>query len=502
MNGRKTKAAQLAVFGFVTFLVISAVFSAPAGAQAWPAFFDPNQLLTLNLQMDPADWDTVQNDLTFDIAKPAWFWLDGEDSILVGVRRKSCDALGGSPHFLKVSLKIDINEYVPAQIWHSLKKLSLENGDDVDVVSEGFSWYLHELATYPDGYGYTHSAGNASWVKLYINGYYTGVYINTEQRDKQFMRNRLLYISGETWLYKNVSDNVTRLEFGFGNSPTYQALCYQPFADTATCPTPDFIELSLELPELINMQAMLTMAAVNMFAQNDDGLFMNGRNSYFIDFLSSSWLRMYFPWDLDASINSGVTEIYPSGSEYSDTLLAAPMFRNQYTEIMLNLLSGPFAEANLIAFLNATEALLTEALEADPNNQMVSVPGRFDELRSWVPVRRAQAYSQLDDLTGVMPSPDVERISFYYPSPNPSRTTTRMGWAMPSEAPVRLQVFDVTGRLVATLVDERRMIRGEHGVIWNGLNRYGHRVPAGVYFARIEAGPWSSVRKIVRLRHH
>jgi hypothetical protein len=90
-------------------------------------------------------------------------------------------------------------------------------------------------------------------------------------------------------------------------------------------------------------------------------------------------------------------------------------------------------------------------------------------------------------------------FSFYPPSPNPSRTATRLDWVMPSEAHVRLRVYDVTGRLVSTLVDERRHA-GEHDAIWTGVDRGGRAVAAGVYFARLEAGESSSVRKIVRLR--
>ena len=409
MNDRKKKSALLAVFSFVTFLVVTGILSVPAEAQEWPDIFDPTQLRTLNLEMDPLDWDMIQNDLTFDIEKPAWFWLDGEDSILVGVRHKSSDALNGSPDFLKVALKIDINEYVPGQVWHNLKKLSLENGDDVDVLAEGFAWRLHHVANCAEGYGYTHSPAYASWVKLYINGYYTGVYVNAEQRDKQFLKNRLLYVAGETWLYKKVGSDYTRLDVGVGNSPTLEALCYSPFADDPTCSTSPPDTLAAELPLLINMQSMLTMAAVNTFAQNPDALFTHGKNVYFADFLGGR-TRMHIPWDQDSALSETMPEIYPSGGKYSDTLLAVPEFRDQYTQIMYDLLDGPFAETDLTAFLNATEVLLTSALNADPNNQIPegeTVADRFDELRSWVTNRRAQAYSLLDLLTDAT-IPDVE----------------------------------------------------------------------------------------------
>ena len=84
--------------------------------------------------MGPEDWSTIKSDTTFNIEVPAMFWADGDldepDPILVSVRRKSADALGD-----KVSLKIDINEYVD-QKWNGIKKLSEGNSDDVDVVAE------------------------------------------------------------------------------------------------------------------------------------------------------------------------------------------------------------------------------------------------------------------------------------------------------------------------------------------------------------------------------
>ena len=124
-------------------LIAAAVLSIlqpPVGAETWPEVFDPLELLTLNLDVDPGDWEVVQGDLSFNIEVPARFHADGEESLLVSLRRKPGNTLGP-----KVSLKIDINEFED-QSWRGLKKLSLENGYETDVISEGFAWYLHRLA--------------------------------------------------------------------------------------------------------------------------------------------------------------------------------------------------------------------------------------------------------------------------------------------------------------------------------------------------------------------
>ncbi|MCK4413097.1 MAG: CotH kinase family protein [Candidatus Eisenbacteria sp.] len=482
----------------VTSLLSVAILLTPAHAQGWPEIFDPLQVLTLNLEMNPLDWATIQNDETFDIEVPANFWADGEEPILVSVRRKSADPLTEAEGFLKVSLKIDINEYVSGQTWHDLKKVSLENGDDQDVVSEGLAWHLHRLASGVEGYGYP--AGHGCWVTLYINGIYTGVYVSVEQRDEQFLRNRDLYVSGETWLYKLGDIGEAELKVGEGDSPTYEALCYSPFrSDGSACETPGPATLAAELPLLVNMQGMLTLAAVNAFATNPDALFTHGKNVFFADFLGGR-TRMYFPWDLDSVIRDSGSSIYPSGSAYAEVLLGVPEFHDLFTQIMNNLLCGPLAAGDLVTFLDDVEGLLAEALENDPNNQIgedETVAEHFDELRSWVTARVEHAFSELNIPTSVRIPESMSGMSLYQPRPNPSCTTTRIDWAMRDEGHVRLRIFDTMGRLVTTLVDEEKR-PGEYSVAWRGLDRNGHVVPAGVYFARLHAGPWFSVREIIR----
>jgi hypothetical protein len=71
-------------------------------------------------------------------------------------------------------------------------------------------------------------------------------------------------------------------------------------------------------------------------------------------------------------------------------------------------------------------------------------------------------------------------------SPNPLNpigtlryTTTRQGYA-------RVRLFDLSGRLVREMLDERSVEPGEHEVMIDGLNSRGQRLASGVYFFRIE----------------
>ncbi len=60
-------------------------------------------------------------------------------------------------------------------------------------------------------------------------------------------------------------------------------------------------------------------------------------------------------------------------------------------------------------------------------------------------------------------------------------------------------VFDVAGRRVRTLVDERRPA-GVFSVAWNGEDDRGQRVASGVYFYRMRAGAFVDTKKMVLLK--
>lgn len=387
--------------------------SAQAQIPDWPGIFEPNQLQTLNIQTVNTDgWDVIRYDMTFDIEVPALFWADGEEDnkLYVSVRRKSGDALPSETDPFKISLKIDINEYVSGQKWHSLNKLSLENGDDQDVVAEGVACNLHRMASVPEGYGYDAWRGN--WVKVYVNGVYRGVYVNVEQVDKQFLRNRGLYVKDHIWLYKQEGQGDFVLEVGDElnpASPAVLALCYEPFACTRftepLCPTPDEENLIADMNEWINIQGLLAMEATDALMSNTDTLFNHYKNNFFLDFdYCIGRKRMYLPWDVDsvmAGIDMDIYERDRGATTWQQIILGNPTLRSHYNKIIRDLLNGPLSEANIHAFLDMIEPVLTGALTADPYNQL-STPGlagvqeRFDSLRGWIPDRIANVLAQVD----------------------------------------------------------------------------------------------------------
>lgn len=84
--------------------------------------------------------------------------------------------------------------------------------------------------------------------------------------------------------------------------------------------------------------------------------------------------------------------------------------------------------------------------------------------------------------------------------PNPFNPKTTIEFGIASAVGVRLEVFDVSGRLVRTLVDEANMRTGTYRVLWNGNDSNGHAVAAGVYYCRLEAGDRVEKTKLVLVK--
>jgi len=92
----------------------------------------------------------------------------------------------------------------------------------------------------------------------------------------------------------------------------------------------------------------------------------------------------------------------------------------------------------------------------------------------------------------------VRSLSLAAPFPNPSREPLTLRFTLPEAAHATLRVYDVTGRVLATLADAE-LAAGAHAATWSGADRSGRGVPPGVYFARLSAGGRERVQRIMRL---
>ena len=83
--------------------------------------------------------------------------------------------------------------------------------------------------------------------------------------------------------------------------------------------------------------------------------------------------------------------------------------------------------------------------------------------------------------------------------PNPFNPTTNINFSLPENVNVRLEVYDMTGRLVKSLV-RGQLDAGVHTITWNGQDNAGTQVASGVYLYRLQAGTFVQTKTMTLLK--
>ena len=90
----------------------------------------------------------------------------------------------------------------------------------------------------------------------------------------------------------------------------------------------------------------------------------------------------------------------------------------------------------------------------------------------------------------------VVNLSCY---PNPFNPETTISFSLPSSGKVRLDVYNLRGQLVRSLIDTR-LEAGTHSVIWNGKDDSGRDSATGVYLFKLHTAQGNTVRKAMLLK--
>jgi hypothetical protein len=104
-------------------------------------------------------------------------------------------------------------------------------------------------------------------------------------------------------------------------------------------------------------------------------------------------------------------------------------------------------------------------------------------------------------LTGIAEKPGEHYSNFAFGqiSPNPMRTNTVIEYQLATPQRVLLDVYNVSGQLVKTLVNQHEQ-SGKHQVTWNSHDERGRQVASGIYFLKLQAGENTATRKLLIVR--
>jgi hypothetical protein len=100
------------------------------------------------------------------------------------------------------------------------------------------------------------------------------------------------------------------------------------------------------------------------------------------------------------------------------------------------------------------------------------------------------------------PRPDFSRLLPNYP--NPFNPETWMPFQITKDANVKIQIYSVLGHLIRTIdlgfKPAGYYLRKDRASHWDGANEFGEKVASGIYFYTIEAGDFSSTRRMLVMK--
>jgi hypothetical protein len=166
--------------------------------------------------------------------------------------------------------------------------------------------------------------------------------------------------------------------------------------------------------------------------------------------------------------------------------------------------TGPITATN---FLTGTPVAGMPAPAGSGTTQQVTVQGlnsnttyyfamkTVDERGNWsalsnVVVRTSQLVDVEDELAA---------LDFSVPYPNPARGNTRFSFSLPEAGDVRVEAYDIAGRLVKTLMNSRQRA-GHTDLNWNLTDNSGGSLGAGIYFVRATLGQKTFMRRVTVLK--
>ncbi len=124
-------------------------------------------------------------------------------------------------------------------------------------------------------------------------------------------------------------------------------------------------------------------------------------------------------------------------------------------------------------------------------HQIISIPGKYELVSAIV---SDKDHHDIAASLGNKPSELPDSYALYQNYPNPFNPVTAISFSTPAASHVKLEVFNITGQKVVTLVD-RQMEAGRHTIQWDGSH-----VASGVYLYRLEAGNFVDTKKMTLLK--
>lgn len=340
-----------------------------------PAFLQ-NEVATVKITIDPANLALLlgPDSLEANFEYPATFIYQSaaiSDTVYnVGFRLRG----NTSRYSDKKSFKVAFNSFTQGMKWNNLEKLNL-NGEhnDVSILRS----YLSAQMLVQAGV----VAPRTSYVKLYVNNEYKGLYINVEHIDEQFLKQRFPLNNYGTLIKAAYGASLKNLGANEAiYSPFYelkQGNNLQSLIQFIAVLNTNSTNFPCAIQEVFDVDSYLKTLAIEILTGHWDGYAFN-KNNFYLYQRPSDGKFMFIEYDMDntfgvdwVNINWTNRNIYSWGNTtdprplYSK-LMAVPYFKDRFTYYIDSFTSTFFTTSAIVSLAQQKQALIeTAALDDD-----------------------------------------------------------------------------------------------------------------------------------------
>jgi len=196
--------------------------------------------------------------------------------------------------------------------------------------------------------------------------------------------------------------------------------------------------------------------------------------------------------------DSGPTIYLPIGGATLEYEIHNEGWINEIYEYSINDNLGWFSESGTIEISTGEYSII-------PISGLVSNTGIIDTLEFIVIPQHAPLWYKVDtlfvssQLSNSVGNLIPQKFELFPAFPNPFNPSTTIQFAVGAMHTSTLKVYDINGRLVKTLVDEK-LDQGIYSVLWKGTDRFGRPASSGVYFYELQTEYFNQRRKMILLK--
>ncbi|MFM7769652.1 MAG: CotH kinase family protein, partial [Bacteroidota bacterium] len=324
---------------------------------------------TLAALQDPTNWGD-SHEFPCNLVYTTSTGFSGYSEI--GIRLRGNTSLAAQ----KKSFKLKFDAFTD-QEFYGLKEVNLiANHNDPSLIRAKLCWDLFREAGIP--------GARVSFVRLYINELYVGVYANVEQIDETFAdtyfddgtENLWKCLWGSDLVFQSADPN----SYSDDNYNLIENEDQQDFSILSNFISKlnqtSIANLPCEIERIFNVHDYLKIAAADVLTGNWDGYIFN-KNNYYLYQNENTGLLEYIPYDLDntfgidwVGIDWGSRAVYTyNGSNERplfSRLLQVPAYRNEFTNYLHELHTLYFNSTNIDSKSNALINLISQAAIEDP----------------------------------------------------------------------------------------------------------------------------------------